>query len=63
VEHMHTQTDDAPCQLNRRFSHYTVLKWKQLFWVCWWESCDAALREFLKVTGCLSMETCSSFVI
>jgi hypothetical protein len=48
VGHTHAQTDDAPCQLNRRFAHGTVLKWRQVFWVCLWESRKTKMKEFWK---------------
>jgi hypothetical protein len=56
-------TDNAPCQFNRSFAHYTVSKWRHVFWVGPWEIRKTTLKEFWKVTGCLFVETCSSFVI
>jgi hypothetical protein len=63
VEYTHAQTDDAPWQLNRSVAQGTVLKWRQVFWVCLWESRNTTLKEFWKVTGCLFVETCSVFII
>jgi hypothetical protein len=63
MEHTHAQTDDAQCQFNRRFAQGTVLKWRQEFWACPWESRDTTVREFWIVTGCLFMKACISFLI
>jgi hypothetical protein len=63
VEYTHAQKDDAPSQHNHSLAHETVSKWRQVFWVCPTDSRKTMLNELWKVTGCLFMETCRSFLI